>query len=191
MQHSLAMPVTRPAGRALLVASPSSRAAAKLSLETLGYACDEADEPYVAALQLLQDGSGYRAVVFSLGSLYKEELALIGTIKRRRPQVEVWLTHTDGRQSALAEAMRLGADGLLADDGLHRIGLAPSAAPMISSPPPTPVDYFQSPNHQPAPTAAQDPSDADESDYSPGDPVLTADELRMLLQDHPATPPGV
>ncbi len=171
------MPVSRPAGRALIVASPSSRATTLIAMEQLGYTCDEADEPYTAAMQLLQEGSTYRAVVFGLGSLYKEELALIGTIKRRRPQLEVWLTHTDGRHSALAEAMRLGADGLLAEDGLHRIGLSPQVAQAPAA------EYAAVPR----------PSDHDlneDSEFAPGEPVLTADELRMLLQDHPGPAHG-
>jgi hypothetical protein len=186
MQPSFSMPVSRPTGRALLVASPSSRAAARQSLEGLGYICDEADEPYSAAMQLLQEGSAHTAVVFSLGSLYKEELALIGTIKRRRPQVEVWLTHTDGRQSALAEAMRLGADGLLAEDGLHRIGLAPSP----STTPAAWSTYVPSHHRHDPPAMTEATSHPDDSEFAPDEPVLTADELRMLLQDHPATPPG-
>ena len=50
---------------------------------------------------------GRTAVILSVGSLHREELAFIPGVKRRFPHLEIWLTHTDGRQSALAEAMRL------------------------------------------------------------------------------------
>jgi len=66
----------------------------------------------------------YGAMVLSLQSVYREELSLIATVKVRFPQVEIWLTDTDGRQASLADAMRLGADGLLGNDGLHRVAMA-------------------------------------------------------------------
>ena len=67
----------------------------------------------------------YRGCVLSLQSVYREEISMIVcTLKRRLPELEIWLSHTDGRQSALAKAMRLGADGLLGEEGLHRIACA-------------------------------------------------------------------
>jgi hypothetical protein len=67
--------------------------------------------------------STYGAFILSLRGVFREELTLIETVKGRFPHVEVWLTDIDGRQSALAEAMRLGAAGLLGADGLHRVGV--------------------------------------------------------------------
>jgi CheY-like chemotaxis protein len=170
---AVSLPVTRPSGRALLIASPASRASTQTQLEGLGYACDEVDDPYTATAALAKRPGAYRAVVVSLSSLYREELTVISTLRRRYPGTEVWLTHTDGRQAALAEAMRMGADGLLADDGLHRIGIA-------SPPPPAEPEISQ---HE-SETAA------DDMEFSPGEPVLTADELRALLQEQPSLPPG-
>src|SRR5690606_38563111 len=107
--------------------------------------------------------------------------ALIETIKRRFGHIEIWLTDIDGRQAALAEALRLGADGLIADDGMHRIGgdrnPAPRAAPHPEPPPPS------VPQSKP-PLVAESP-DTDDPDAATGEPVLTADELRALLEDEP------
>src|SRR4051812_18771655 len=130
----VSLPVTRPIGRALLVANPSSRAQPLTALQRLGYSCAEADEPYTGMLELCRNPLAYRALVLSLASLFKEELSFIESVKRRFPHIEVWLTQTDGRQASLAEAMRLGADGLLAEDGLHRIAIT-SAASEATQPP--------------------------------------------------------
>src|SRR4051812_30424383 len=131
----MSLPVQRPAGQALLVAGPGNRAQPLDVLRGLGYGATEADDPYAAMTELCRRPLVYRAVILSLASLYREELTIIAAIKSRFPHVEVWLTHTDGRQAVLAEAMRLGADGLLADDGLHRVAgpageADPSAVPL-------------------------------------------------------------
>src|SRR5580658_10003869 len=123
----VSLPVTRPSGPALVVANPSSRPQPIGILQRLGYGCVEADDPYAAMLELCRRPLLYRSLILSLSSLFKEELTLIETVKRRFPQIEIWLTQTDGRQASLAEAMRLGADGLLADDGLHRVAISPAA----------------------------------------------------------------
>src|SRR4029079_7461695 len=82
----------------------------------------ELDDPYAATVELLKRPLVYRALVVSLSSLYREELPVIATIRKRLPHVDIWLAHTEGRQAAMVEALRLGAAGLLADDGaLHRI----------------------------------------------------------------------
>jgi len=128
---SVSLPVTRPAGQALVIGSAGCRAAPLTTLQDLGYGCAEAEDPYAAMSELSRRPLAYRAVILSLHSLYKEELHLIGATKRRFPHVEIWLTDTDGRQAALVESMRLGADGLLADDGLHRIGVP--GAPAIAT----------------------------------------------------------
>jgi DNA-binding NarL/FixJ family response regulator len=90
-------------------------------LRGLGFGATEADDPYAAMAELCRRPLVYRAVILSLASLYREELSMIPAVKARFPHVEVWLAQTDGRQAALAEGMRLGADGLLAEDGLHRV----------------------------------------------------------------------
>jgi len=130
---------------------------------------------------------GYRALILSLTSLYKEELHLIRAVKRRFPHLEIWLTHTDGRQAALAEAMRLGADGLLAEDGLHRIAPPPEEQTSRSG------MEFGSPLSLNDETMLAQPSEQSvdvDSDVPNGEPVLTADELRALLQEQPLTPPS-
>ena len=171
----VSLPVTRPSGPALVVANPSSRPQPIAILQRLGYSCVETDDPYSAMLELCRRPLLYRSLILSLSSLFKEELAMIESVKRRFPQIEIWLTQTDGRQASLAEAMRAGADGLLADDGLHRVALSPSAEPIVR---PMEADTDDS--------GAQMP----DRDLSVGEPVLTADELRALLQEQPSVPPG-
>jgi len=177
----VSFPVTRPIGRALVVANSSSRAGLVSALTKLGFECGESDDPYTAVLELCRRRLAYRALILSLGSLYREELSLIATVKRRFPHVEVWLAHTDGRQAALAECMRLGADGLLDDEGLHRIASPAIHETATYHPMPAPA-----PMEEPAPAE----SSTSESDLTIGEPVLTADELRALLQDQPAMPPS-
>src|SRR3954452_13570134 len=111
----MSLPVQRPTGQALLVAGPGNRAQPLDVLRGLGYAATESDAPYAAMAELCRRPLVYRAIILSLASLYREELSVVTAIKARYPHVEIWLAHTDGRQAALAEAMRLGADGLLAE----------------------------------------------------------------------------
>jgi hypothetical protein len=178
---AVSLPVTRPIGRALVIAAPTSRQQPLSVLQRLGYSCAEVDDAYNAMLELCRKPLVYRAVIVSLASLYREELAFIDSVKRRFPQIEIWLTQIDGRQAALAESMRLGADGLLADDGLHRIAMTPPTA-TASEP-------------QPATRASETPatdenSSAADRDFVIGEPVLTADELRALLHEQPSFPPN-
>ena len=207
----VSLPVTRPSGRALVVGNPAGRADAAGTLQRMGYGCAEADDPYAAMAEISRRPMVYRAMILSLASLHREELALIPVIKRRFAHVEVWLTHTDGRQASLAEAMRLGADGLLSGEGLHRIAV-PAAS--VEEPPPqfvpaplpeaAPTAMRSAPEtgNELSPTAAPEPEAAssqepattveqNEEANAIGEPVLTADELRALLQEQPAPPaPG-
>jgi hypothetical protein len=162
----VSLPVARPAGRALIVGSPSVRSLPLAMLQQLGYTCAELDDPYSAMAELCRRPLAYRAVIFSLQSLFREELLVVASIKKRFPHIEIWLTDTDGRPAALAEAMQLGADGLLSEDGLHRIALTPAAP----EPPQQERDSEPEPiNDEPVIAEA----------------VLTAEELRALLQDQP------
>jgi hypothetical protein len=180
----VSLPVTRPSGRALVVANPAGRAQPTHAMASLGFECADMDDPYAAMAELCRRPLVYRALVLSLASLYREELQLIPTVKRRFPHIEIWLTQLDGRQGALAEAMRLGADGLLGEDGLHRI-----AIPAAASPEPAPVRL----NTTVTPLATQNSGAAraadDADDIPMNEPVLTADELRALLQEQPSFPP--
>lgn len=185
----VSFPVTRPSGRALLIGSAAIRPAVMESLGRLGYTSDEADDPYAGMMELCRRPSAYQAVILSLASLYREELSIIRAIKRRYPHAEVWLAHTDGRPGALAEAMRLGAEGLLDDEGLHRIAVAgvsveepvtvareeppAAAAPLrIASPPLEKASAFE----------------FDEPEGGSNEPILSADELKALLQEQPSLP---
>jgi hypothetical protein len=181
----LSLPVNRPTGRALLVASPGSRARPLEILSDLGFDATEVDDPYAAMTELCRRPLVYRAVILSLASLYREELSIIATVKARFPHVELWLAHTDARQAALAEAMRLGADGLLADDGLHRV--AGTAAPPTPAPPAAAVADARD-THEPRTEAAHD-APAHEDAHAGDDPVLSPDELRALLHEQSAVPP--
>jgi hypothetical protein len=165
----------RPIGRALVVAAPAARAQTLKTLTQLGFECDEADEPYAAFVELCNHRLAYHSLVLSLTSLYREELSIITAIKKRLPHIDIWLSQTDGRQAALAQAVRLGADGLLADDGLHRIAQLPPAPAAASA------------EMDRAAAAASRPMDMD--DVPIGEPVLSSDELRALLQDQPTIPP--
>lgn len=180
----VSLPVNRPMGRALVVASPSSRRQLVAILAKLGFDCGECDDPYAAMLELCRRRLVYSALILSLASLYREELSIITTVKRRLPHVEIWLAHTDGLQAALAESMRLGADGLIDEQGLHRIALTQTPEPMPLFSPSISTPLPRSPITSPPPLAA--PEETTQS----SEPVLTAEELRALLEDQPPIPPG-
>lgn len=186
----ISLPVTRPVGRALLVGSPTVRAEPLVLLQRLGFQCAEVDDPYHAMAEICARPLVYRALILSLNSLYREELQLIPTIKRRFPHVEVWLTGTDGRPAAMAESMRLGADGLVAEDGLHRTAIAGGMA-LLPEPAPSPAPM--PPPAQPAQSANLHPNTDDstyDEDSAMTEPVLSAEELRALLQEQPSFPYG-
>src|SRR3954470_10016532 len=135
----VSLPVNRPTGRAIVVGSAGCRGAGGATLRSLGYQTIEADDPFSAAAELSRRSMTYRAMILCLNSLYREELSFIASIKRRYPHIDIWLSQTDGRAAALAEALRLGADGLLSDDGPHRFAIpenAPASTPQAQSAPP-------------------------------------------------------
>ena len=173
-----AVETSRPSGRALIVGQTAYRQAPAGTLQRRGFSCTEVDDPYEAMVYLCKRPLFYSTLVLSLNSLYREELSIIAAIKRRFSHVDVWLSDTDGRQAALAEAMRQGADGLFAEDGLHRIagGSAGSNDPAAANPA---TDFPKAPVA--AETAVPDPEKT-------ADPLLTAEELRALLQEIPPSP---
>jgi hypothetical protein len=192
----VSMPVTRPTGRALIIGAPACRVAPLNTLQRLGFTCAEVDDPYSAMAEMCRRPLVYRAMILSLASLYREELALVQSVKRRWPHLEIWLTQTDGRHAALADAMRLGADGLLSDDGLHRTAVTGGTADTVS-----PTSHSHSPTVLAAtiqsraePVTAVSPVDDgggnQEGEGAGTEPILTADELRALLAEQPAMPPG-
>lgn len=184
---AVSVPINRPTGRALLIASSACQPAPAGQLQQLGYECAPTADPYAAMLEVCRRPLVYRAIVISLQSIYREELQVIWTLKQRYPHIEIFLTQTDGRQAALAEAMRLGADGLLAEDGLHRISdNTPQPfepLPVVNAPDPVrpPVE-----SQSPVAEATSPPFGAESN---PNEPVLTADELRALLEE-PTLPSG-
>lgn len=165
--------MTRSAGRALVIGSAACRAHARTALARTPYEFAAADDPYAAAIELFRRPLAYRILVLCLNSTYREELSLIEVIRRRLRHIDVYVAQTDGRQAALAEAMRLGAAGLLADDGLHRV----ASGQELPAPVATPV-------------APEPPRSFDDDLLAPGEAVLTADELRALLQEQPMLPPS-
>jgi hypothetical protein len=167
----------------LVVGSPACRAAPLKTLIRLGFTCAELDDPYAAMAELCRRPMVYRAMILSLASLYREELALIPSVKRRWPHLEIWLTQTDGRHAALADAMRLGADGLVSEDGLHRTGVTGGMVDTVSPVIQTPLPRIQ-------PPAASEPEATQDSEAGAAEPILTADELRALLAEQPTMPPG-
>jgi hypothetical protein len=136
-------------------------------------------------LELARHRLAYSAMVLSLSGLYREELTFISAIKRRLPHVEIWLAHTDGRQGTLAEAMRVGADGLIDTEGLHRIATPSSIAAPAYQPLSVPLlkpDITED---------AETPETLETTgEIAIGEPVLTSEELRALLQDQPMMPPS-
>lgn len=188
----VSLPVTRPNGRALLIGNAVARPQVAEGLVRLGYTCGEADDPYIGMAELCRRPLAYQAVILSLASLYREELAMIRALKRRFPHLEVWLAHTDGRPAALAEAMRLGADGLLDAEGLHRIAIggmtmddAPAAQPR------TAVPILSEPVRLAPPPEAERRElahPADEPEPAADEPLLSAEELKALLQEQPSMP---
>jgi hypothetical protein len=174
-------------GRALVVGTPACRAEPGRRLREQGFECAEADDPYAAMIELSRNRFAFQTLILSLASLHREELLLIATVKRRLPHVEIWLAQTDGRMAALAEGMRLGADGLLAEDGtFHRVASTGTADPLPVGPVVSP------PTAQPTndvPIGNLDASGGVDEVSAIGEPVLTAEELRALLQDQPSMPP--
>ena len=186
--------VSRPAGRALLIGNESCRSESLQLLHRLEFSCEHVDDAYAAMVALARQPRGFGAVVVSLNSFYREELQFIAALKRIWPQVEIWLTLTDGRAAALAEAMRLGADGLLNEEGWHRTAIAPPPIAVTSVSPVFPARHSLSDkSSMPTETRRGLSSEAPEShvdqylDESTGEPVLTAEELRALLYEPPAS----
>src|SRR4051794_31557103 len=148
-------------------------------MQAMGFECAEMDNPYAAAAELHRRPMVYRALVLSLASLFREELAMVAALKRKLPHIEIWLTHIEGRQAAMAETMRMGADGLLDEDGvLHRMSVTTSEAPKATEP----IDEPPQPESSPSVNTMSRPLDLP----ADGEPVLSADELKALLAENPA-----
>jgi len=183
------LPISRSAQRALIIAGPAFRAEPLNLLRRLGFEYAEADDPYAAMLQLSRKPEVYTDLVISLNSLYQEELAIIAAVKRRWPDIQVWLVGTDGRQAALAQAMRLGADGLVCEDGLQRTASAiPTQTTHLATSDKPDTATVASPKTDVLPAQEEDEGHGHEEDGLSDEPVLTAEELRALLQDQTFAP---
>lgn len=176
------------AGHALVACGEATSPALSAELESLGFRVTIAPDPYGLLLELLDRPLVYDAVVLSLPAVYRDELAVISTIRARVPHVEILLAHSDGRHAMLAEGMRLGATGLLGEEGIHRLLQVNAAF--------APATVRPEPARNETPAAASIPPDDEEIAPSPGDvegdddaPLLTADELRALLAEQPTLPP--
>src|SRR5205085_11631996 len=82
MTSSLSMPVVRPSGRCLVVASGQCQPQPLAVLRQMGFECAAFADPYASMIELTRRPLVYRALVLSLQSLYREELLLIATVKR-------------------------------------------------------------------------------------------------------------
>jgi hypothetical protein len=184
----------------LLVGNPAGRGEPLALLGALGFVCEEADDPYTALLELFQRPLVFHAVVLSLPGLYREELQVVRAVKHYFPHIEVWLAQTDGRHAAMAEAICLGADGLLSEDGLHRTGIsaAPQPGHFANEAAPLPdeaiVEAERESDAEPSTMEAESEGphsngEEHEDAVTVGEPVLSADELRALLQEQPFMPP--
>jgi len=223
-------PFARDAQVLVIAASGADVSAGEL-LHQIGYHADTVDNPYAGLVLLLNNRMHYRAAVLSLQGLYREELLVIKTIREQLPHLELWLTHTDGRQAALAESVALGATGLVSEEGLHRFeGIDDQPTPLLQRGPQISSDaigdQLESPSQHAMPSDANfavdlsgpddstaPPDDANSNDkvdhlmsapsYSKRsvarqhsidedphdiDPILSADELRALLQEQPLPP---
>lgn len=196
MLHASAHNLSKPAGHALVVGSDTCRTLPREILTALGYGVDERDDPYAAMLELCRRPLVYRALVLSLQSLYRDELALISAVRRRFPHVSIWLTHTDGRAAALAEATRLGASAIVTDEGVH--AFAESESAKVPPPITKPLQFRPVPHQPTEPPAADHPGTSPATAPTtegvqplvhspPTEPVLSADELRALLGDDELT----
>jgi hypothetical protein len=196
-------PAVRSSAHALVVTAAASRGGLVESLARLGFECAQSDDPYAAMRELCHRPLVYRVLVLGLAGVYREELAIIPAVKRRLPHIEIYLAQTDGRQAALAEAMRLGADGLVDVDGVHRLG--GSGVPLEPAPDLArhgePAGRVRSSTGAAAAVSMPGPAQPSSADGASSDeaaddaamlndgpihePVLTAEELRALLQEQP------
>lgn len=171
-------PLPSSSGHVLALVADASADSLAAELDRLGYRSTMTDDPYAALIELLDRPLVYRALVVSLPSLYREELSIIRTVRAKLPHVDVLLAHTDGRQAALADAMRLGATALLSDEAVHRL------ADVI----PPPTDETDLTTEQMPAGDEPLPTDEPEDVSNEFEPLLTADELRALLQEQPTLP---
>lgn len=177
-----------------MVGSASCRAHAKSALSHVPFEIATADDPYTAAVEVCRRPLAYRAMVLCMHSTYREELSIVTMLKQRFSHIDVYLSQTDGRAAATVDAMRRGADGLLAEDGLHRFSElenAPPQQPQSASVVTTAPAVATAPIAPPPPPVVDTRGDGNVLDDTiSGEAVLTAEELHALLHDQPTMPPS-
>lgn len=172
------------AGHALVACNAALSIPLGEQLEAIGYRATLSPDPYALLIELLEQPMVYDAVVLSLPAIYREELWIIRTIRERMPMVDVLIAHSDGRHAALAEAMRLGATGLIGEEGIHRLV-------RLSEPPPQEINHDRGSSKTERDESRRVVADSvDESVADDGQPLLSADELRALLAEQPSLPPS-
>lgn len=139
-----------------------------------GWRAETWSDPYAAVARLARGSRDVAAVILSLGALREGELAVIRTIKRYYPHIDVFVTDVGPHGTALAEAVIYGADGICASGLLHRFH-APSPSTPARPPASTP-STAKPPAPPPIMPPREDPPDSTQ-------PVLTSEELQALLGD--------
>jgi hypothetical protein len=207
-------PISPRSPRQLLLIGPGSVAEELApAASQAGFEVHALDDPYLAMAEVCRRPLVFSAVAVCLSAVYREELQLIRTLRHRLPHVEVLLCHTDGRQAAMADALRLGATGLLGEEGILRLvehpeaPASPPAAVAAPAQPAMPGQTLPTDASPPAvglaalggvgavgvnpmsasPSGRGDPSvgAGATSDNGVSDPVLSAEELDALLGDAP------
>jgi hypothetical protein len=184
---AVAVSISPPQARGLVVGAPDYRATTISALEQLGYSCGECDDPYAAMAEICRRPAFYSTLVLCLAGLYREELPIVAAVRRLYPHIEVWLAQVNGRQAAVDEGVALGAAGVIDGDGLHQMEAAAVAATGSSTQALSIASEFG--DYHPGRKAIEDGqagADATDPDGSFADPILTAEELRALLQEPPA-----
>lgn len=134
-------------------------------------------DPYAMIARLARGSRDVAAVILPLGALREGELAVIRTIKRYYPHIDVFVTDVGPHGTALAEAVIYGADGICTNGLLHRFHAPPPPPP--SPPPATTAPPATGAVPHPQPPQRDDPPDSTQ-------PVLTSEELQALLGDFDA-----
>ena len=150
-------------GRALMVGKHVSACDAS-ALRELGLEVELMGDPYAAMAELASRPLAYRALVLSLAAIFPEELAIVNVVKKRYPHVKIMAGDTAGRPALLAEVKKLGVEQIVVQSEM------PATASLSKDKIETPAEINENDEQlrQPA-----------------GEPVLTAEELRALLEDQP------
>ncbi|HWB54836.1 MAG TPA: hypothetical protein VG722_11610 [Tepidisphaeraceae bacterium] len=141
-------------GRALLVGRRIADDDAA-ALAVLGLHVEMSPDPYAAMAELTSRPLVYRTLVLPIPELFPEELALAQVVKTRYPHIRIIASDVPEQSARLEDLRRFGIQEILSDGRVQ-----PIVAPAPESPSP-PVEKSKS---------------------SP-EPVLTAEELRALLDD--------